>query len=284
MPRLAELEARVASMDALLGIVGAMRSLAGVRVQEAQRLLPGIRSYAQSMATAIGSTLAFIDEEAAITTRTGKKGRLIILLTAEHGFTGGFNERLLETVLPILSSADALLVLGNRGAAILKERGQRPVWTQAMATQSKGVLDATHRLSGEIYRHLAAAEKGRVEVIFSRYDRLGSWRVERKSLLPLDLSGLRAAPPRQPPLHHLPPSALIERLTGEYVFAQLMEAVMESLASENSARFASMESAHDNITKKLDHLRQETNQQRQEEITMEILDLLIGAEAQTVGV
>ena len=42
---------------------------------------------------------------------------------------------------------------------------------------------------------------------------------------------------------------------AEYVFALLTEAAVESLASENAARFAAMESAHDNVSKKLAGLR-----------------------------
>jgi F-type H+-transporting ATPase subunit gamma len=46
MPRLADIQARIASMGELLNIVGAMRSLAGMRVQEAQRA--SSRGYAEA--------------------------------------------------------------------------------------------------------------------------------------------------------------------------------------------------------------------------------------------
>jgi F-type H+-transporting ATPase subunit gamma len=69
---------------------------------------------------------------------------------------------------------------------------------------------------------------------------------------------------------------------AEYLFALLMEAAVESIASENAARFAAMESAHDNVSKKLSRLRQDARQARQSEITAELLDLITGAEALTV--
>jgi F-type H+-transporting ATPase subunit gamma len=59
----------------------------------------------------------------------------------------------------------------------------------------------------------------------------------------------------------------------------LTEAAVESLASENAARFAAMASAHDNVSKKLEELRQDARQARQTEITTELLDLVAGAEA-----
>ena len=66
---------------------------------------------------------------------------------------------------------------------------------------------------------------------------------------------------------------------AEYVFALLTGAAVESIASENAARFAAMESARDNVTKKLSQLRQTARQARQSEITSELLDLITGAEA-----
>jgi F-type H+-transporting ATPase subunit gamma len=65
--------------------------------------------------------------------------------------------------------------------------------------------------------------------------------------------------------------------------APMVEAAVESIASENAARFAAMESAHDNVSKKLEELRQEANQARQSEITTELIELITGAEALNNG-
>ena len=85
--------------------------------------------------------------------------------------------------------------------------------------------------------------------------------------------------PRLPPLRNLAPEVLLEKLVADYLFALLTEAAVESLASENAARFAAMGSAHDNVAKKLEELRQDARQARQSEITTELLDLVTGAEA-----
>jgi F0F1-type ATP synthase gamma subunit len=147
---LAEISGHIASMAELREIIGAMGSLAGMRVQESQRALPGVRRYAQSVEEAIG--------------------------------------------------AAATLAL----------------------TQ-----------------------------------------------------------PRQPPLHNLGAARLLERLMAEYVFALLTEAVVESIGSENAARLAAMEAAHDSVEKKLGELHLAAREARQGEITAELLDLIAGAEALT---
>lgn len=80
-------------------------------------------------------------------------------------------------------------------------------------------------------------------------------------------------------MHNLPARALVEKLIAEYIFALLTEVAIESIASENAARLSAMDSARDNVTKKLASLRQTAQQERQSEITSELLDLITGAEA-----
>jgi F-type H+-transporting ATPase subunit gamma len=280
MTQLAQIQGHIASMDGLADILGAMRSLAGMRVQEAQRALPGIRRYAESMAAAVGTSLSLIPQLMPETSED-RWHRVLILCMAEHGFVGGFNERLIEAAEAILRPGDLLFVLGSRGAAIVSERGWKVAWTRPMATRLSGASDTTNYVARELYARIVRGEISRVEVMFARYRQGVASTIERRLLLPLDTKALAATKPRQAPLHNLEPRLLIEKLMGEYVFALLTEAAVESIASENAARFAAMDSAHENATKKLSELRQVARQARQTEITSELLDLITGAEAIT---
>jgi F-type H+-transporting ATPase subunit gamma len=263
-----------------------MRSLAGMRVQEALRGLPGIRRYADEIAAAIGAALLLMPEPRP-ETRLGHGGRALILFAAEHGFVGGFNERLAEAAQAISQTLpqalpetpELLFVLGSHGGSHLLERGARITWTRPMATRLASAPETIRHLTDELYQRIAGGEISQVEVMFGRYRQGNTPKIERRLLLPFDPRPLATKPPRQAPLHNLPPQALLEKLTAEYVYALLTEAAVESIASENAARFTAMESAHDNVSTKLDQLRQAARQARQDEITAELLDLIVGAEA-----
>jgi F-type H+-transporting ATPase subunit gamma len=283
MMRLAELQAHIVSMTELLDIVGAMRSLAGMRVLEAQRALPGIRRYADTMGGAIGSALLLMPE-ARPDGRVATGGRVLILCTAEHGFVGGFNEHLVEAAESVMTSGDTVFVLGSRGAALFLERGHPPAWIRPMATRSTSALETVRALAAELYGRIARGEVSRIEVMYGRYRQGSAPQIERRCLLPLALASFFATQLRQPPLYNMAPDALLEKLMAEYVFAVLTEAVVESIASENAARFSAMESAHENVSKKLEQLRQSAHQARQADITTELLDLVTGAEALRSGV
>ena len=278
MTRLAELQSHIASMDELLDIVGAMRSLAGMRVQESQQALPGIRSYADAMATAVGAALLLVPDAAARSVPR-KQQRAVIVCTSEHGFVGGFNERMLVAAETHSASSGRLFLLGSRGTALAFERGLTATWTAPMATHLPGVSDVVNRLTAALYAHIARGEIEQVDVVFGRCRQGAAIDIEHRQVLPIERARLTHTPQQEPPLHNLRPGLLLEKLMAEYVFALLTEAAVESLASENTARFAAMESAHYNVSRKLDGLQASARQARQTEITAELLDIMTGAEA-----
>jgi F-type H+-transporting ATPase subunit gamma len=278
MIRLAEIEAHIAGISELLDIVGAMRSLASMRVQEAHHALPGIRRYAETMAAAIGSALLLMPEPS-LAGAAARGRRAFILCTAEHGFVGGFNARVLDAAERVLDFDDTLFVLGSRGAALARERRRTTAWARPMATRPEGVSETVRSLTTELYRLIARGQVAYVDVMFVRHRQGGATTIERRQLLPLDLASFALKQPRLPPLHNLAPDVLLEKLVADYIFALLTEAAVESLAAENAARFAAMASAHDNVSKKLEELHQDARQARQDEITTELLDLVTGTEA-----
>lgn len=279
MTRLAEIQARVEGVGELRDIVGAMRSLAGMRLQEAQHMLPAIRRYAETVAVALADTL-FLMPQAEPTGRAPRRKSALILCAAEHGFVGGFNERLLDAAEAALETGDLLFVLGSRGSVLAQERGRRASWAHPMATRCAGAPATIRSLSAELYPFIARGEIARVDVIYAHYCQGSASTLERRQLLPLDMKWLESKQSRRPPIHNLEPVSLHEKLMFEYVFALLTEAVIESIASENAARFAAMASAHQNVSAKLDKLREAEREARRSEITTELLDLVIGAEAQ----
>lgn len=289
--RLTEIERHAASMEELQRIVGAMRAIASVRMQEAVRALASVREYGDTLAEAVHDALAIADEGSRAAGSTGERAdamsvragsaprRAIVLFASEHGFVGGFNQRLLETIGSDLAAADTLMIVGSRGAAFAAERGRPAAWAHPLATRLAGVAQTVRTLEEELLPRIARDEIVRAEVIFSRHGGTGALAIERRQLFPLSIVPGRARRGGLVPLCDLPVPQLLEKLTNEYVIAQLTEAATEALAAENAARFAAMESARDNVGRKLQTLRLDASRARQEEVTTELLDLITGEQA-----
>ncbi len=277
--RLAEIEQHVSSIEELQRIVGAMRAIASMRVQEALRALTSVRQYGSALAAAVREALAIAADEHIAPGESQRAGRrAIVVFTSEHGFVGGFNERLIEAAGVKPEMGDTLLIVGSRGAALASDRGLAVASTHAMASRLASVPEVVRRVQEGLYPRIASAGIIRAEVVFGSHQGSGATAIERRQLFPLDLS-VRRERSESVPLHDLPAAELLERLTAEYILSQLTEAATESLAAENAARFAAMEAAHDNVGKKLQALRLDASRARQEEVTTELLDLVIGQQA-----
>lgn len=273
--RLAELQARIDNLGELQDIMAAMRALAAMRLQQAQTALPGIRHHTGILNGALQRLLRLAE---AGTSFTGGGGRqAVVAFAAEHGFSGAYSDHVLDRAAPLAKSG-ALLVVGSRGRIKADERRLAVAWSHPMATHLDGVLTTVLRLSDQLSLLVARENVRQVTVVYGRNPSGAHWAVETEKVLPFEAPSVHARD-AVAPLVHLNPEDLFDRTVEEYLFTRLMHAAMESFASENAARLAAMESAHDNIETKIEALTQQSRLQRQEEITTELLDVVIGATA-----
>jgi F-type H+-transporting ATPase subunit gamma len=280
--RLDQIQRRIASIGELHEIVSAMRALAAVRSQQASDKLDGIRSYSATIGQALSSVLPLIPEEAADHSAhgsAGQGGKAVLVFTGEHGFSGNYNERLVNRAAELAGQGRQVFLAGARGLLLADERRLDVVWSTGMATQIAAVSVVARRIATEIYRRFNAGELHDVDVVYGRATSKGTIEIVHRSLLPLDLELFRHERREQPPLLNLPPRTLLVRLVGDYVHAELTLAAMECMASDNSARLMTMQSARRNIEEMLDDLGAKARQTRQAEITSEILELVTGAKA-----
>lgn len=273
MEALARLTAQISNLEELRDLFRAMRALAATHVQEAHAALPGIRRYVETVEDAITAAAIVPSASQPVYDTLDSVDDVLIVVCSEHGFTGAFNESVVDRGLAVQREGERLGIIGRRGAMLAKERGIPLVWSFPMATHVGGVLGVTRRVA----EHLSATSG--VRILFGSYQQGRNFEVEARSILPLDPALLARSERSNPPLHQIDADLLLERLAGEYLFAEITRAVMESLASENGARLAVMQGAEHNIGDRLDVLTRRSQALRQESITAELLDVVTGAEA-----
>jgi len=277
--RLPDVQARLQTVHELQEIVGAMRAMAAARVQEAQLALDGTRAYAEVIGEAIAEVLPLLPEGPGRPAAARGAPSGLVLFTAEHGFAGAFNDELVAAAGLATRGGEALFVVGSRGRVLIEERGQTPAWATDMAIHAGGVTDTARRIADALYHRFERGSLTAVQILYFRDEGGGRRALERQSLLPVDLEQYGTPRAAMPPLTNLAPQTLIAALIGEYVFAQLAHAAMESFASENAARLAAMQSAREKLEERLMELQALERRLRQEEITNELLEIVTGADA-----
>ena len=276
--RLADIVTQTQNVRQLAAVVTAMRGIAASRAQKSRSLLAGIEAYSDVVSRAIGQALSLLpsDMTASPPLRHARLG--LIMFCAEQGFAGAFSERVLDAAAGDLGGA-ATLIVGTRGAVVANERGIKPAWSAPMATHVDAIPSFANRMVDALYGHVAAGTIAKVDILFSRSVSGSGIHIDRHSLLPIDFERFVRPLEKLAPLTTLAPQLLLERLTTEYVYAQLCDAAMHAFEAENEARMMAMASAKTNIETKLADLSRRERQLRQQEITTEIVELAAGAEA-----
>jgi F-type H+-transporting ATPase subunit gamma len=291
--KLSEVQARMNGVHGLESVVGAMRGIAAARSREARSRLDGIRACARIVSAAIGDALLLIDDHASheiANTDAKQDAAMVIVLCAEQGFVGTFNEHVIDAALAsslgaVRASSTEYLLLGDRGIVAATERGLNVGWSAPMVTHADEVPALADRLTGVLFQRLVAGRTTRVSVVHATPNPTASVQTVEQALLPFDygrFSAMSSATSpaterRNPPLITLAPQQLLSQLAQEYIFAQLCEAIMLSFAAENEARMRAMIAARENVHDKLEALTGDYRRLRQEEITSEIVELSAGS-------
>ncbi|WP_343079950.1 F0F1 ATP synthase subunit gamma [Ostreiculturibacter nitratireducens] len=271
MEQLPKIEARIESLGELDDLVGALRSMSASHARAAQAAFQATRSYCRIIERAIGSLAAMAN--GAAVSGGAENDRVLIAVGSEHGFVGGFNQQLIDRVRSEMEEGEALIVVGRRGEARAREVGLAVERSFPMTSNVAGITPLARRISARL------TEASSARIAFARYRHGAAYDVTIKRVLPLKRSLTGSAAKDAAPLHHLPLARLMQGLASEYLFAEVADALVESLASENAARLRTMEAASRNIEDKLDKLRRDERAVRQEEITSDLLDVVTGVAA-----
>ena len=275
--KLSDVQTRIESVQELETVVGAMRGIAAARSREARSRLDGIRACADIVGAAIGDALMLDESEEPSSYGEGDGLQLAIVICAEQGFVGTFNEHVIEEAGRRSRSASTeYFVLGDRGVAIAAEHGLKVGWSAPMVAHADEVSALASRVTEALYARLADARLRRVTVLHALPKLSATLEIVERTLLPFDFKRFAAPNRRLAPLVTLPVPRLLAKLAEEYVYAQLCEAIMLSFSAENEARMRAMIAARTNVHNKLDQLVSNFRQLRQEEITSEIVELSAG--------
>ena len=136
-------------------------------------------------------------------------------------------------------------------------------------------LSETEQISSLVIQEYSNGNMDELYVAYAKFESTMSQKpvvekllpVEPAELTPAALSGYTYEPD---------PASLIDTLLPKFIAVQVYQAILESIASEQSARMVAMRSATDNAKSLGEELTLTMNKLRQDSITNELLDLVGG--------
>lgn len=280
-----EIRRRIRSVRNISQITRAMEMVAASKMRRSQQRVTASRPYAERIEAMISDLSALqLDSETLAAFPLLDKREIrnvsVLLITPDKGLTGPLNSNILRRAgRYILEEAGApvqIVAVGRKGLDFMVRTGQNVVAQFTGLSDSLTPADITG-ITQVVIDDYISGRVDSVQLIYSKFNSTLSQTPVVQQLLPVvpqegsgQYNDYIFEPTGQEVLTELLPR-LIE--------VEIYQAVLESFASEYSARMVAMRNASDNARDLVSDLTLSYNKARQTQITNEVSEIAAGANA-----
>jgi F-type H+-transporting ATPase subunit gamma len=282
---LRDIRRRIRSVRNTAQITKAMELVAASRMRRAQQRVLASRPYASAMRAMIhqlgtarreGEVLHPLLQQRPTQRRVG-----LVMLTTDRGLAGALNTNVIRRGTEFLLDTDhetELVTVGRKGQDFMARRGRsiRATFTRLGDRPEYMAIVPIARIIVEDF------ENGRIDAAYVLYPRFVSTLSQRPQIdqiLPITPPAAEAGQRVAEYIYEPDPRAILDELLPRYVEVQIYQAVLETIASEQSARMVAMRAANDNAKDLIDSLTLTYNRVRQAAITREVTEIASAANA-----
>lgn len=288
METLESLKGKLGSTQELLSIVKTMKIMASVNIRQYERAVKSLTEFNRVVELGFQFLLKKEPERMIEGAQTQGGAFCSVVFGSDQGMCGQFNDRIISFAMNKISKIQepenrTVLGVGVRVTARLEGIGQRIEKQFSVPGSVEGITPMVQEILIKLEDLRSRKEIDRIVVFYHERLSGSTYNPRMVYLLPLSVEWLRGLekkewPTRTRPIYTMDWDRLFSALIRQYLFFLLYRAFAESLASENASRLSSMQAAEKNIQDRLEQLRIEFNQQRQNSITTEIMDIVAGYE------
>ena len=274
---------RIRSIQSTAQITRAMEMIASLKMKRAQERGLAGRPYAEKIHQIIADLAALSHPGELLHPLLQKRAVsniAVVHITPDRGLCGGLVANINRTAASFILEQKAqvnAIAVGRKGRDFIRrcnvnlcaeftQLGDQPGLLDTLPISRIVIDDYTSNLFDEVYL---------------TYTRFISTMVQKpviERLLPVEPAVLPAEQ-NVDYIYEPDPTVVLGELLPRFVEMQVYHAVLESIASEQSARMVAMRNATDNAKELIDELTLVYNKARQEMITNELLDITGGAMA-----
>lgn len=280
-----EIRRRIRSVRNISQITRAMEMVSASKMRRAQQRVLASRPYAERLQGVIADLASLqigadeISRFPLLEQREIKRSG-IILITPDKGLTGPLNSNLLRRASRyVLNEAGVpvrIVAAGKKGRDFMV-RSRQDVVAEFTGLGDQVSLDDLRPMAQIALEDFISRRVDAVYVIFPRFVNTLSQVPEVRQILPIvrpESEGKYVDYIFEPS-----PEEVLENLLPRFVEIQIYQAMLESIASEHSARMVAMRNASQNAKDLVADLTLTYNKARQAQITREVSEIAAGAEA-----
>lgn len=271
------------TLTSIRGIVHTMKTLSAINAAPYEQAAQSIESYHQTILQGLAAFVYRSGGLRLLTEAVQPNTRLLVVFGSDHGLCGNYNELLADKVIEHSQAhpmvRQSILCIGSRMANALLEQNVKPDTVLLPPASADGIGRLAGNIVTRIERQGQSLAHLTVSLVFTQRLEHGYQETVTRALLPLDKALLRPQQrwqSRSLPDYSMSADVLLSSLIRNHVFASVFRASAEAMVTENATRLALMQQAEKSVDEQLEAVQQELNNVRQDEITNELMDIIIG--------
>ncbi|MFA5629158.1 MAG: ATP synthase F1 subunit gamma [Dehalococcoidales bacterium] len=274
---------RIRGVKNIAKITKAMEMIAASKMRKAQEYGLAGRPYSEKITQVISNLMAFTSGQPlhpCLESREDVKKITIIHITPDRGLAGGLVgniNRVTGRFILEKNTKVGVIAVGKKGLDFLRRTG-RQIDAEFTGLGDYPDLLSTLPISHIVLDEFPAGNTDEVYISYTKFINTMSQQAVMEKLLPVE-------PAKIPPTENIPYTyepdeiAVLNGLIPRFVEMKVYHAILESIASEQSARMVAMRNATQNAKELVQDLTLVYNKARQEMITNELLDITGGTAA-----
>ena len=284
---------RIRSVGNISQVTRALEAVSASKVRKAQSAVTASRDYAKRVAKVLGRIGEFSQgtNHPLLAPRDNVDKVGLLLISSDRGLAGPYNMNVTRAALDFAhDKLDVLrwVTVGQKGRDLAYIRGANIVgdFSSFRSSPSFTEVSPISRILIDDYLNGVVDE---VYIAYTDYVNTLRQNTQVIRIMPMTTIGDNQNDDEETSLdlqsnqigytYEPEPDQLLDEMLPRFIQVQVYQAVLESLASEHSARMVAMRNATDNANELSAALRLAYNKARQLSITSDLLDIAGGAEA-----
>ncbi|HET9017474.1 MAG TPA: F0F1 ATP synthase subunit gamma [Thermomicrobiaceae bacterium] len=287
MPTPREIRRRIRSVRNMAQVTRAMEMVAASKMRRAQQQVLATRPYAErirAMTGDLATMTAFEDRnQFPLLIQRPIQRSEVILVTSDRGLAGALNTNVIRRTVHFMQEERAespgdidIVAVGRKGRDFFTRLGRRPS-ASFVNIGDRPTLDSIRPI---VQIAIDDFTSGKVDAVFLGYTQfINTLRQVPQVVQILPITAPPGAGEVTDYIFEPSPAAVLEALLPRFVEVEIYQAVLEAIASEQSARMVAMRNATDNAREIVSDLTMTYNKVRQAQITREVSEISAGAAA-----
>lgn len=277
-----DIKRRIKGITSTKQITRAMEMVSSAKLRKAREQLERSRPYYLTVLDNIQSVLASANNiRHPFLEKRQVKNSLYIILAADRGLAGGYNAnifKLTESKIKNDKEKASLIVVGVRAREYFKRRGYNIVDSFVGINEVPSFSDA-QKIAKPALEMFLNKEVDEINLVFTKFVGTLSYEPTVMKILPSEDVSKKKEGANVLVEFEPSPEEVLDHLIPEYIRSTIFGALIESASSEQASRRFAMGAATENAEEMIDDLQLNYNRARQAAITMELSEIVTGAEA-----